>query len=136
MRIRYCYGGGVAARLATPGELDAAVICHPGPYSLASVKNIKVRLKFFQYHEITHVSIRAPLHGFVHKVRSNPFRLRSCPLKMRVEDSYFPRETRLKAEAMLVERKDKGEPLLFEFVDYRGLHILFSSSSAELTALS
>jgi len=31
---------------------------------------------------------------------------------------------RLKAEAMFVERKNKGDPALYEFVDYKGLHSL------------
>lgn len=58
------------------------------------------------------------------KVRKNLLRLRIPLLKIRVEDSNFPRKMRLKAEAIFVERKNKGGSVLYEFVDYKGLYSL------------
>lgn len=85
--VGYCFGGGVAARLAAnPNVLESAVICHPGLISLSSVKHIKSPTSWV------------------------------CA----EEDSNFPRKMRLKAEAIFVERKNKGGSVLYEFVDYKG----------------
>ena len=58
-------------------------------------------------------------------VRVYVFRLHNYPLDRRIEDGGFPWKMRLKAEAMFVERKNKDEPVLYEFVGYQSLYILF-----------
>ncbi|KAL4073104.1 dienelactone hydrolase [Scleroderma yunnanense] len=85
--VGYCFGGGVAARLAAnPNDLDSVVICHPALISLASAKNAKSPTSWV------------------------------CA----EEDSSFPRDMRLKAEAILVKRKDKDDSVSYEFIDYKG----------------
>ncbi|KAF8148245.1 dienelactone hydrolase endo-1,3,1,4-beta-D-glucanase [Crassisporium funariophilum] len=40
--VGYCYGGATAVRLAGTDIVHSAVICHPGPFSMAQVNSIKV----------------------------------------------------------------------------------------------
>ncbi|KAI6041374.1 dienelactone hydrolase, partial [Pisolithus marmoratus] len=84
--VGYCYGGGVAARLATTlNYLDSVVICHPAPILINSIKKIKIPASWV------------------------------C-----AEDDMFFKKKRMRAEAIFAERKDSGDAVPYEFVDYKG----------------
>ncbi|KAG6815851.1 hypothetical protein H0H87_010767, partial [Tephrocybe sp. NHM501043] len=40
--LTYCFGGSTAVRLGSTGLVQSVVICHPGPFSEAQAKAIKV----------------------------------------------------------------------------------------------
>ncbi|KAJ7126070.1 dienelactone hydrolase endo-1,3,1,4-beta-D-glucanase [Mycena epipterygia] len=40
--VGYCYGGATAVRIGATGAIQSAVVCHPGPFSIAQLKTSTV----------------------------------------------------------------------------------------------
>ena len=95
--------GAATIRLASRGLVDSAIVCHPGPCTIAEIKAISIPT------------------SWVCAEGMYSFRIwDKSVLIIQKEDEWFGPKLRAEAEAAFAAKKDKPEFVEYEFRDYKG----------------